>query len=161
MIQKAANALPGEINIVNQVKNEMNHHNYKCEFGSCHNAATLFKLFLRELKEPVVPNEFYTTILRLGIEKNAEGILSLIRKFPPAHQELLWWVISYLQTFLTEKTKELTKMDRKNVALVLSASIMRCPDADPLTQINATGAQAELIYFLLGLTRDGLANIGP
>ena len=146
---------------MNQVRNEMNHHNYKCEFGSCHNCATLFKLFLRELKEPVVPAEYYTNILRLGLEKNAEGIFALIRKFPLAHQELLWWVVSYLQTFLTEKTKEVTKMDRKNIALVLSASIMRCPDADPLTQINATGAQAEFTYFLLGLSREGLVNVGP
>lgn len=153
--------LIGELHIVNQVRNEMNHQNYKCDLSSCHNAATLFKLFLRELQEPVIPNEHYTNALRLGIEKNAEGILALIRKFPQAHQELLWWVVSYLQTFLVDKTIEATKMDRKNLALVLSASIMRCPDADPLTQINATGAQAEFTYFLLGLTRDGLAKVGP
>jgi len=99
----------GELNVVNQVRTEMNHQNYKCDFGgNCHTAATLFKLFLRELSDPVVPSEYYTTILRLGLEKNAEGIYALIKKFPTAHQELLWWTVSYLQTFLGEAAFTMT-----------------------------------------------------
>jgi len=105
--------IPGDMQAVNKFRCQMDQGCFACQISSCHDAATLLKLFFRELKEPIVPDEYYETALRLGQEKNMEGLKALIRNFPEANQDTLWWIISYLQTFLVDKTREHTKMDKK------------------------------------------------
>jgi len=142
--------IPGDMQNVNRIKKKFNHGFYDEDLSCCHDAATLFKLFFRELKTPLIPDEYYSAMLRCGQEKNVAGMKALIRLFPVSHQDVLWWVVSYLQTFLVPETIELTKMDMKNVALVFSASLFRCPNSDPLVQINASGIHADATLFLLG-----------
>eukprot|EP01126_Amoeba_proteus_P051635 TRINITY_DN617_c0_g4_i6.p1 TRINITY_DN617_c0_g4~~TRINITY_DN617_c0_g4_i6.p1 ORF type:complete len:192 (+),score=36.73 TRINITY_DN617_c0_g4_i6:570-1145(+) len=131
--------IPGETGVVNQLRTEIQHQSYKCNFINCNNAATLFKLFIRELEYPLIPYEHYAMVLRLGQEKSGDALKEVLKLFPQCHQDTLWWIIEYIQTFLVEKTIELTKMDRRNFAVVFV--------------MNATTAQTETTYFLLGLSR--------
>eukprot|EP01126_Amoeba_proteus_P051620 TRINITY_DN617_c0_g1_i2.p1 TRINITY_DN617_c0_g1~~TRINITY_DN617_c0_g1_i2.p1 ORF type:complete len:266 (-),score=52.79 TRINITY_DN617_c0_g1_i2:404-1201(-) len=146
--------LPGETAVVNRLRTELQHRNYRCDFVNCNNAATLFKLFLRELEHPLIPYEHYFTILRMGQEKSEEGLKEALKTIPLCHQDTLWWVVEYVRTFLVDKTIEVTKMDRRNFSLVFGSTLFRCPPSDdPLLVMNAAAAHTEATYFLLGLSR--------
>eukprot|EP01126_Amoeba_proteus_P051625 TRINITY_DN617_c0_g1_i7.p1 TRINITY_DN617_c0_g1~~TRINITY_DN617_c0_g1_i7.p1 ORF type:complete len:205 (-),score=34.96 TRINITY_DN617_c0_g1_i7:404-1018(-) len=146
--------IPGETAVVNRLRTELQHRNYRCDFVNCNNAATLFKLFLRELEHPLIPYEHYFTILRMGQEKSEEGLKEALKTIPLCHQDTLWWVVEYVRTFLVDKTIEVTKMDRRNFSLVFGSTLFRCPPSDdPLLVMNAAAAHTEATYFLLGLSR--------
>jgi len=119
------------------------------QFENCHDAATLFKLFLRELSEPVFPDEYYTTAIRMAEEQNIPGIQELVRKFDNINLRVMQFVINFLRSFLKPEFMEFTMMTAINLATVFAPTLLRCPSDNPLLQITVSTAETKVVLILL------------
>lgn len=80
-----------------------------------HVAASLFKLWLRELEEPVIPTRLYNAALTAS--KSTAETLHFISRLPTLHRRVLLFVISFAQLFLADNVVEMTKMNAQNLGM--------------------------------------------
>jgi hypothetical protein len=76
-------------------------------------AASLFKLWLRELQTPVVPTELYNQAL--AASKSPAECLGFVRRLPTYNKRVLVFVISFIQLFIKPEIVEITKMTTQNL----------------------------------------------
>jgi len=135
--------------MVMKYRSEIQKGNYDCQIENCHDAATLFKLFLRELSEPVFPQNYYPTALCLAEEQNITGIQDLIKKFDNINLKVIQFVINFLRSFLKPEYLEQTMMTSNNLATVFAPTLLRCPSDNPLMQITASSSEVKFVLILL------------
>lgn len=78
-----------------------------------HVAASLLKLWLRELEEPVVPTELYNEAL--AASKVTSECLHFVSLLPTYNRRVLLFVISFFQQFMRDEVVEITKMTPQNL----------------------------------------------
>jgi hypothetical protein len=78
-----------------------------------HVAASLFKLFLRELAEPVVPSHMYNEALESS--STPEEAVAFLRTLPQAHRRVLVFVIFFTRRFCADEVVKATKMTPSNL----------------------------------------------
>ncbi|NXO52606.1 RHG25 protein, partial [Aramus guarauna] len=136
--------LPGQDNLVKQLRDAFD-AGERPSFGrdtDVHTVASLFKLYLRELPEPVVPWTQYEDFLLCGQALDADE-----RK---GHQELLkqlsllprdnYNLLSYICRFLHEiqLNSSVNKMSVDNLATVIGVNLIRPKIEDPAIIMRGT-----------------------
>ena len=105
-----------------------------------HTLAGLFKLFLRELPDPVVPVGLYDTFVCQetidGLEESPAKAQELLGLLPSPNREVFIFIIDFLQ--LVGSHAEETMMSVPNLAMVFSACLLINPDLDPLSALTKT-----------------------
>jgi Rho GTPase-activating protein 39 len=86
--------------------------------------ASLLKFWLRELCDPLVPEEMYNECITTA--KDPEACVRMVERLPTINRRVVLFVISFLQQFLDERTMEATKMTPANLALVMAPNLLRC-----------------------------------
>jgi hypothetical protein len=87
--------------------------------------ASLFKFWLRDLTEPIIPMELYQFCI-----DNAEDsmkALQVINEIPKHNQDVLKYLIGFLQVICDPKNQPDTRMSVNNIAMVFAPNILRCP----------------------------------
>lgn len=112
-------------------------------------SAGLLKLWLRELGEPLVPNEFYDDVLAM-VNRNAP--FPVIEEFlknnlPPIHVTVLLFLIRFLHKFAPFAS--ISKMTEANIAMVFAPSILRCPSNNPATILTNTTLEKNFALLLI------------
>ena len=80
-----------------------------------HVVASLFKLWLRELEEPVIPGDLYNAAL-IASKSTAES-LNFVLRLPVFNRRVLLFVISFFQLFLRDDVVKTTKMTPQNLGV--------------------------------------------
>lgn len=75
--------------------------------------ASLFKLWLRELEEPLIPTALYNDALIAS--KDYQQVVEIVQKLPVYNRRVLVFVVSFVQIFIQEKVVEKTKMGPMNL----------------------------------------------
>lgn len=75
--------------------------------------ASLFKLWLRELEEPLIPAALYNDALIAS--KDYRQVVEIVQKLPVYNRRVLVFVVSFAQIFIREKVVEKTKMGPMNL----------------------------------------------
>lgn len=87
--------------------------------------ASLFKLWLRELEEPLIPTALYNDALIAS--KDYQQVVEIVQKLPVYNRRVLVFVVSFVQIFIQEKVVEKTKMGPMNLGtfetLIRSSSL--------------------------------------
>ncbi|KAG1812552.1 uncharacterized protein BJ212DRAFT_1569642 [Suillus subaureus] len=107
-----------------------------------HVLASLLKLWLRELSDPLVPEEMYNDCITHSREP--EMCIQLVRRLPTINRRVVIFLISFLQFFLEEKVQTATKMTSANLALVMAPNLLRC-NSESMTVVF-TNAQYEQVF---------------
>ena len=137
----------------------------------CHTAASLLKLWLRELYEPLIPDSFYDEAIQLGSlidqhehqkakkkeEKDArnntfsprEKLEKLISRLPELNQLTLMYLAKYLQLFSRPEVTSVTKMDASNLATVFAPNCLKCPSQDPIVILENTRKEMAFVKSLI------------
>lgn len=89
-----------------------------------HVLASLMKLWLRELCDPLVPEEMYNECITNS--KDPTACVQLVERLPTINRRVILFVISFLQLFLEERIQSTTKMTPANLALVMAPNLLRC-----------------------------------
>ncbi|KAJ6497827.1 hypothetical protein C8R45DRAFT_1211640 [Mycena sanguinolenta] len=107
-----------------------------------HVLASLMKLWLRELCDPLVPDEMYNECITNS--KDPSACVHIVERLPTINRRVVLFVISFLQLFLEDKVQNVTKMTPANLALVMAPNLLRC-NSDSMSVVF-TNAQYEQIF---------------
>ena len=132
----------------------------------CHTAASLLKLWLRELYEPLIPDALYNEAIVLGSQieqheqlkgKNKEDkafsprekLEKLISRLPDLNQLTLMYLAKYLQLFARPEVSSVTKMDASNLATVFAPNCLKCLSEDPMIILENTRKEMAFVKSLI------------
>uniref|UniRef100_A0A7S4HJD5 Uncharacterized protein n=1 Tax=Vannella robusta TaxID=1487602 RepID=A0A7S4HJD5_9EUKA len=104
-----------------------------------HLVCSIFKQYLRDLPEPVIPYRFYHDFLNLydiheeDVDSMKEDLTVLVHSLPPEN----FCLLKTLCTFLQEITKheEINKMNARNLSTVFGPNLLRFPDNNDMLMI--------------------------
>jgi len=98
--------------------------------------ASLMKLWLRELCDPLIPDEMYNECIMNS--NDPDSCVRIVERLPTINRRVILFLVSFLQLFLEEKTQNITKMTPANLALVMAPNLLRCnSDSMSVAFINA------------------------
>ncbi|EMD32094.1 hypothetical protein CERSUDRAFT_119077 [Gelatoporia subvermispora B] len=117
--------VPGDADAVSDLKLRIEKGYYSLDgVDDPHVPASLLKLWLRELCDPLVPDELYNDCVANG--RDPQACVQLVRRLPTINRRVVLFVISFLQVFLEDKILAVTKMTAPNLALVMAPNLLRC-----------------------------------
>ena len=117
--------VPGDGDLVSELKLRIDKGYYSLDtVDDPHVLASLLKLWLRELCDPLVPDEMYNECITNA--HDAEACVQIVRRLPTINRRVVLFVISFLQLFLEDKIQAITKMTSANLALVMAPNLLRC-----------------------------------
>ncbi|KDQ63918.1 hypothetical protein JAAARDRAFT_117739 [Jaapia argillacea MUCL 33604] len=117
--------VPGDGDSVSELKLRIDRGYYNLDGVDDPNVlASLLKLWLRELLDPLVPEEMYNDCIAHAYEP--EVCVQIVQRLPTINRRVVLFVISFLQLFLEDKVQSVTKMTSPNLALVMAPNLLRC-----------------------------------
>ncbi|XP_056350582.1 rho GTPase-activating protein 22 isoform X8 [Oenanthe melanoleuca] len=160
--------MPGQANLVKDLQDSFD-CGEKPLFDSntdVHTVASLLKLYLRELPEPVIPFAKYEDFLSCGqllSKDEGEGTQELVKQvknLPQANYNLLKYIckstypslrIDTYSRFLDEVQahSSINKMSVQNLATVFGPNILRPKLEDPVTMMEGTSLVQQLMTVLI------------
>ncbi|KAI9068405.1 hypothetical protein FKP32DRAFT_1561869 [Trametes sanguinea] len=150
--------VPGDGDLVSDLKLRIDRGYYSLEgVDDPHVLASVMKLWLRELCDPLVPDELYNNCITCA--HNPEECVQIVRRLPTINRRVVLFVISFLQLFLEEKIQSVTKMTAPNLALVMAPNLLRCNSESML--VVFTNAQYEQTFVHNLLLHLKCAEIDP
>ncbi|KAK0175934.1 hypothetical protein PV328_000123 [Microctonus aethiopoides] len=112
-----------------------------------HAPASLLKLWVRELYEPLIPDSFYIECVSMRHDDSGSSAISagaIIERLPDLNRRVLCHLIRFLQIFARPDVVARTKMDANNLAMVMAPNILRCTSQDP--RIILENARKEMAF---------------
>jgi Rho GTPase-activating protein 39 len=117
--------VPGDVDLVSELKLRIDKGYYTLEgVDDPHVLASLLKLWLRELQDPLVPEEMYNDSISYALDP--EACIGVVERLPTINRRVVLFVVSFLQVFLDERVLATTKMTSANLALVMAPNLLRC-----------------------------------
>ncbi|KAJ8266000.1 hypothetical protein GJAV_G00124080 [Gymnothorax javanicus] len=146
---------PGQATLVKELQEAFDAGEKPSFDGSTdvHTVASLLKLYLRELPEPVVPFSRYQDFLLCGehiLSDRKQGLLELKRllhDLPLANFNLLHYICRFLNEVQTFSSSN--KMSTQNLATVFGPNILRPKAEDPESIIGGTAVVQQLMSELI------------
>ncbi|KAK2824254.1 hypothetical protein Q5P01_021429 [Channa striata] len=146
---------PGQTNHVRELQGAFD-RGEKPVFDSTtdvHTVASLLKLYIRELPEPIIPFSKYTQFLSCAqlLTKNKEmGILDLskqVKSLPQVNYNLLEYICKFLDEVQSHSSEN--KMSVQNLATVFGPNILRPRVEDPVTMMEGSSQVQHLMTVLI------------
>ncbi|KAF9268778.1 RhoGAP-domain-containing protein [Marasmius fiardii PR-910] len=135
--------VPGDGDSISELKLRIDRGYYNLEGVDDPNTlASLMKLWLRELLDPLVPEEMYNECVTNSQDPGA--CVHIVERLPTINRRVVLFVISFLQLFLEDKVQSSTKMTPANLALVMAPNLLRCKSES--MAVVFTNAQYEQIF---------------
>ena len=104
--------------------------------------ACLLKQWFRELREPVIPYNFYQEALHT-CESPSNAVYLVEKKLPAINKLVIGYLIRFLQVFSAKQNVDFTKMDENNLSMVWAPNILRAP---PNINTISNSPNASLIF---------------
>ncbi|XP_075899937.1 rho GTPase-activating protein 24 isoform X2 [Nelusetta ayraudi] len=148
--------LPGQANLVKELQDAFDcgeKPSFDCN-TDVHTVASLLKLYLRELPEPVIPfhkyDDFLTCAKLLGKddEMGIKELRRLVESLPPVNFNLLKYICRFLDE--VQSYSGVNKMSVQNLATVFGPNILRPKVEDPVAIMEGTVLVQQLMAVLIG-----------
>ncbi|WWD08443.1 hypothetical protein V865_006555 [Kwoniella europaea PYCC6329] len=140
--------VPGDGDSVNELKSRMDRGHYQLKgIDDPHVASSLFKLWLRELEDPIIPSSLYNDAL--SASKTCEESIDFLKRLPIYNRRVLIFVISFIQLFMKDDVVRVTKMTPGNLALVMAPNILRTTSNSLITVFTNSSFESKFILQLL------------
>ncbi|XP_030057717.1 rho GTPase-activating protein 25 [Microcaecilia unicolor] len=136
--------LPGQDNLVKQLRDAFDageRPSFDCN-TDVHTVASLFKLYLRELPEPVIPwaqyEDFLSSAHLMSIDevKGHEALMNQVILLPRDNYNLLRFICRFL--YEIQLNSSVNKMSVDNLATVIGVNLIRPKLEDPVTIMKGT-----------------------
>lgn len=117
--------VPGDGDAVSELRLRIDRGYYTLDgVDDPHVLASLLKLWLRELLDPLVPEELYNDCVARAADPGA--CIDIVERLPTINRRVVLFIISFLQLFLDDRVQTATKMTPINLALVMAPNVLRC-----------------------------------
>ncbi|KFZ67073.1 Rho GTPase-activating protein 24, partial [Podiceps cristatus] len=164
--------LPGQANLVKELQDAFD-CGEKPSFDSntdVHTVASLLKLYLRELPEPVIPYAKYedflscAKVLSKEEETGLKELVKQVKSLPAVNYNLLKYICRFLDE--VQSYSGINKMSVQNLATVFGPNILRPKVEDPLTIMEGTVVVQQLMSVMISkheelFPRDADPQMGP
>ncbi|KAM6997062.1 rho GTPase-activating protein 22 isoform 2-T2 [Tautogolabrus adspersus] len=146
---------PGQTNHVRELQDAID-RGEKPVFDSTtdvHTVASLLKLYIRELPEPIIPFSKYTQFLscaQLLTKDKSMGISELgkqVKSLPQVNYNLLTYICRFLDEVQSHSNEN--KMSVQNLATVFGPNILRPRVEDPVTMMEGSSQVQHLMTVLI------------
>ncbi|XP_070833718.1 rho GTPase-activating protein 22 [Chaetodon trifascialis] len=146
---------PGQTNHVRELQDAFD-RGEKPVFDSTtdvHTVASLLKLYIRELPEPIIPFSKYTQFLscaQLLTKDKSMGILEMgkqVKSLPQVNYNLLKYICKFLDEVQSHSNEN--KMSVQNLATVFGPNILRPRVEDPVTMMEGSSQVQHLMTVLI------------
>ncbi|CAH2274770.1 rho GTPase-activating 25 [Pelobates cultripes] len=147
--------LPGQDNLVKQLKEAFD-AGERPSFSrdtDVHTVASLFKMYLRELPEPVVPwcqfEDFLGSERMINIDekKGHKQLMKQIKLLPKENYHLLSFICRFL--YEVQKHSSINKMSVDNLAMVIGVNLMKPKTEDPVAIMQSTPQIQKLMTVMI------------
>ena len=141
------------MNMIQEIKNcvDAGDLDYLAQVQDVHNLTGTFKLFFRELTDPLLPWGTALSLITCEKEKNKskriKSIKAELSKLPTANKETLKVLLQHLQK--VQDSSDKNKMDAKNLATVFGPCITWRPIVDCDELVNDLMNQKSLAEMLI------------
>uniref|UniRef100_A0A8C1RQ98 Rho GTPase-activating protein 24 n=1 Tax=Cyprinus carpio TaxID=7962 RepID=A0A8C1RQ98_CYPCA len=148
--------LPGQANLVKELQDAFDcgeKPSFDCN-TDVHTVASLLKLYLRELPEPVIPfckyGEFLACTKLLSKDQDAgmKELRKQVEGLPTVNYNLLKYICKFLDE--VQSYSGVNKMSVQNLATVFGPNILRPKVEDPVTIMEGTVLVQQLMAALIG-----------
>ncbi|KAJ8286646.1 hypothetical protein GJAV_G00041520 [Gymnothorax javanicus] len=148
--------LPGQANLVKELQDAFDcgeKPSFDCN-TDVHTVASLLKLYLRELPEPVIPFAKYeeflscTKLLSKDEESGMKELRKQVESLPPVNYNLLKYICRFLDE--VQSYSGVNKMSVQNLATVFGPNILRPKVEDPVAIMEGTALVQQLMSVLIG-----------
>jgi len=112
-----------------------------------HVCASVFKLWLRELADPVVPDQFYQEAIESS--HDIKKCVEICKKIPEDNRTILNFVIHFLSRLSEDHVVQKTKMTIENLAVVFAPNILRSKSTDPMTIMRNSNSEKQFVKTLV------------
>ncbi|KFU83797.1 Rho GTPase-activating protein 24, partial [Chaetura pelagica] len=164
--------LPGQANLVKELQDAFD-CGEKPSFDSntdVHTVASLLKLYLRELPEPVIPYAKYedfvscAKMLSREEETGLKELVKQVKSLPTVNYNLLKYICRFLDE--VQSYSGVNKMSVQNLATVFGPNILRPKVEDPLTIMEGTVVVQQLMSVMISkheelFPKDADPQMGP
>ncbi|EJF57744.1 hypothetical protein DICSQDRAFT_157170 [Dichomitus squalens LYAD-421 SS1] len=140
--------IPGDGDLVSDLKLRIDKGYYSLDtIDDPHVLASLLKLWLRELIDPLVPDELYNDCITKSHDPDA--CVQIVQRLPTINRRVVLFVISFLQLFLEDKVQVVTKMTSANLALVMAPNLLRCNSESMAVVYTNSAYEQRFVHSLL------------
>lgn len=148
--------VPGDVDQITELRCRVEKKNYDLNGCTDPNVpASLLKLWLRELAEPLIPTSVYDECTQIGKTENEEGANAgqkaweLVQTLPEMNRLVIVYMIDFLRIIAEPENQPYTKMTKDNLAMVFAPNFLRCPSDDPEIIFNNTKFEQAFIRILM------------
>ncbi|KAI8914434.1 Rho GTPase activation protein [Gorgonomyces haynaldii] len=149
--------VPGDAEAVSDLRCRIDKNDYVMEHLTDPNTpSSLLKLWLRELSEPLIPAEYYSACIAVGMDdgkQSTESLLSsawsIIESLPTINNKVARYMIQFLQVIAEQENQPFTKMTPANLAMVFAPNFLRCPSDNPATIFENTKFEQQFLRILI------------
>ncbi|RIB02959.1 hypothetical protein C2G38_2255281 [Gigaspora rosea] len=118
--------VPGDADYVTELKLRIEKNRFDIsEITDANVPSSLFKFWLRDLADPLIPSEFYDQCIKNCDDTNLS--IEIVKKLPEINRRVVLFVIDFLQIFTKPNITHVTKMNVNNIAMVFAPNFLRCP----------------------------------
>ncbi|KDN50829.1 hypothetical protein K437DRAFT_254998 [Tilletiaria anomala UBC 951] len=121
--------------------------------------ASVFKLWLRELEEPLIPQAMYNACVDAAAAQSSENCIELVAQLPMLHRRVVLFVISFLQMFCRPSALRATQLTVDSLSLIFAPNFFRM--ASDQLQVAWRNAYWEQQFIKILLENMDCATVDP
>ncbi len=115
--------IPGDVDLVHQMKLQVESGNFdNFDTKDPRAPSSLLSLWLRELKEPVIPDAKYDECLQTA--NDPAQCVEVIQSLPSPNKDVIFFLVKFLQTLIAEENQQHTKVLSLSFSPIFFASFL-------------------------------------
>lgn len=139
--------VPGDLDCVISLKMRIERGEYNLDgINDPAIPASLLKMWVRELAEPVIPNSFYERCLKT---RQVQAAMDIVDELPELNRRVIKYLAKYLQIVGDPVNQPKTKMTVSNLAIVFAPNLLRCPDDNPLVILQNSKREQHFVKIIV------------
>ncbi|KND03644.1 uncharacterized protein SPPG_01117 [Spizellomyces punctatus DAOM BR117] len=154
--------VPGDADAVTELRMRVEKGDYSVMGISDPNVpSSLLKLWLRDLADPLIPSEFYSSCIQVGQEESriplsqsGPAALRIISSLPEINQRVVNYMINFLRVIAEPQNQPFTKMTISNLAMVFAPNFLRCPSDNPTVIFESTKFEQAFLRILISYVQE-------
>eukprot|EP00008_Paramoeba_atlantica_P002977 CAMPEP_0201488316 /NCGR_PEP_ID=MMETSP0151_2-20130828/17886_1 /ASSEMBLY_ACC=CAM_ASM_000257 /TAXON_ID=200890 /ORGANISM="Paramoeba atlantica, Strain 621/1 / CCAP 1560/9" /LENGTH=528 /DNA_ID=CAMNT_0047873579 /DNA_START=85 /DNA_END=1671 /DNA_ORIENTATION=- len=136
--------IPGDVDLVHQMKLQVESGNFdNFDTKDPRAPSSLLSLWLRELKDPLIPDPKYDECLQCA--NDPQECVEVINSLPQPNKDTMIFLIKFLQSLISEENQPHTKMGAPNVAMVFAPNFLRCRSPHPAIMLQNAKAEQQFV----------------
>jgi hypothetical protein len=146
--------VPGDADSISELRYQVEKNNFDLNGCTDPNVpASLLKLWLRELAEPIIPAYAYDECIEIGQRECDDDIgtiaWELIKSLPEINRLVINFMTDFLKIIAKSENQKYTKMTLANLAMVFAPNFLRCPSDNPQVIFENTKHEQAFIRILI------------